>query len=48
MALINAQKGNMKHGFAFAGANAYKAKDIVSVKELIKSLIVEYEESAPI
>lgn len=48
MALINAQKGNMKHGFAFAGANAYRAKDIVSVKELIKSLIVEYEESAPI
>lgn len=43
LALINAQKGNLKHGFAFAGENAYKAKEIVSVKELIRSLLEEYE-----
>ena len=42
LALINAQKGNLRHGFAFAGANAYRAKEIVSVKELIKSLLEEY------
>lgn len=47
MALINAQRGNMEHGFAFAGANAYRAKSIVSVKELIRSLMNEYQESAP-
>lgn len=47
MALINAQRGNMEHGFAFAGANVYKAKEIVSVKELIRSLVDEYAESAP-
>jgi len=45
LALINAQRGNMKHGFAFAGANAYKTQRIVSVRELIKSLIEEYENS---
>jgi NAD(P)H-dependent flavin oxidoreductase YrpB (nitropropane dioxygenase family) len=42
MALINALKGNMKHGFAFAGENAYKTKEIVSVRELINSLKKEY------
>lgn len=47
MALINAQRGNMEHGFAFAGANVYRAKDIVSVKELVKSLMEEYEGSTP-
>lgn len=47
MALINAQRGNMEHGFAFAGSNVYRVKDIVSVKELIRSLLEEYERSAP-
>lgn len=42
LALFNAQKGNMKHGFAFAGENAYKTKEIVSVKQLVRSLIEEY------
>ena len=42
MALINALKGNMKHGFAFAGENAYRTKEIVSVRELISSLKREY------
>lgn len=42
MALINALKGNMKHGFAFAGENAYRTKEIVTVRELINSLKREY------
>ena len=41
-ALINAQKGYLKNGFAFAGENAYKTKEIVSVKDLMKSLLKEY------
>lgn len=40
-ALINAQKGNLTSGFAFAGVNAYKIDKIVSVKELIDELIEE-------
>lgn len=42
-ALINAQKGKLKRGFAFAGANAYRATEIVSVEELMRSLSEEYE-----
>jgi len=38
-ALINAQKGNLKDGFAFSGANAYKVNEITSVKSLINELI---------
>jgi nitronate monooxygenase len=44
-ALINAQKGQLKNGFAFAGANAYRVKKIVPLKELMNSLIAEYEET---
>ena len=36
LALINAMRGNLKNGFAFSGTNGYRAKEIVSVKELIK------------
>ncbi len=43
LALINAQKGKLKHGFAFAGENVYRIKEIISVKELIASLSEEYE-----
>lgn len=43
LALINAQRGNMKNGFAFAGENAYRTNEIVSVKDLMKSLSDEYE-----
>ena len=46
LALINAQKGNMDHGFAFAGENAYRASEIVSVKELVKTIKEEYLDSA--
>ena len=46
LALVNARKGNLKYGFAFAGANAYRTKEIISVKELIKSLLEEYENAS--
>ncbi|MCX7709526.1 MAG: nitronate monooxygenase family protein [Clostridia bacterium] len=46
LALINARKGNMKHGFAFAGENAYKCKEIVPMKELMESLKKEYRDAA--
>lgn len=42
LALTNAQKGNLEHGFAFAGANAYRSEKIVSVKELMETLQNEY------
>ncbi len=41
-ALINAQKGNLREGFAFAGENVYRVNNIVSVKELINELEVSY------
>lgn len=37
-ALINAQKGRLEHGFAFAGANAWRAERICSVKEIMDEL----------
>ncbi len=43
-ALCNAQAGNLLDGFAFAGANAYRINEIVTVKEVIDSLIQEYME----
>ncbi len=46
MALTNAQKGNLEHGFAFAGANAYRSEKIVSVKELMETLQQEYSDAA--
>jgi nitronate monooxygenase len=42
LALVNAKRGNLKHGFAFAGENAYRVDRIMSVKELIASLLEEY------
>jgi len=44
-ALTNAKKGDLKHGFAFAGANAYRLNKIISVKELIDILAEEYSRS---
>ncbi len=46
LALVNAQKGNLTHGFAFAGENAYRAKGIIPVKELIETLIEEYKNAS--
>lgn len=41
-ALYNASKGNMDKGYAFAGANAYLATKISSVKEVIEKLKQEF------
>lgn len=38
MALINAYKGRLNHGFAFAGKNAWRVDRIMSVKELVNEL----------
>lgn len=42
LALLNAQKGNLDKGFAFAGANAWRAEKIVPVQELVDELVSEY------
>ena len=41
-ALTHAQKGDFNNGFAFAGTNAFRIKEIISVNELIASLKNEY------
>lgn len=38
IALNNARQGNIDKGFVFAGANAYKIKEIISVTELVSEL----------
>lgn len=43
--LGNARKGKLKHGFAFAGENAYRVDKIISVKELMDSLVMEYHQA---
>ena len=45
IALINAFKGNFENGYAFAGANAFRATQISSVKETFQALLKEYKES---
>jgi nitronate monooxygenase len=45
IALINALKGNFENGYAFAGANAFRATKITPVKEIFQSLLKEYRES---
>ena len=44
-ALMNCRKGNFYNGYAFAGANAYRTTKIVTVKELMSSLVKEFEEA---
>ncbi len=46
MALLNAKKGLLKHGFAFCGKNVHRVKSILSVKSLMQSLEEEYEKAA--
>jgi nitronate monooxygenase len=46
LALLNAQKGRLDKGFAFAGANAFRVDKIVPVAELVDSLVTEYGSSA--
>ncbi|GFK95005.1 Dihydroorotate dehydrogenase [Fundidesulfovibrio magnetotacticus] len=43
LALMNAKKGLLDHGFAFAGQNAWRVQEIVSVKRLMESLEAEYD-----
>lgn len=43
IALVNAQKGILDHGFVFCGENAYRTNEIISVKELVGKLKDEYE-----
>ncbi len=45
LALTSALKGRLKHGFAFAGANAFRTSKIVPVKELMVDLRREFEET---
>ena len=42
-ALVKAMQGDLENGFAFAGANAWRVDKIVTVNELITSLVDEYE-----
>jgi NAD(P)H-dependent flavin oxidoreductase YrpB (nitropropane dioxygenase family) len=44
-ALINAQRGILADGFAFAGANAYRATEINTVKEVCDSVKSEYAQA---
>ncbi|MBW2193488.1 MAG: nitronate monooxygenase, partial [Deltaproteobacteria bacterium] len=46
LALECARRGKFKHGFAFAGQNAHRVKEIVSVKELMNSLKAEFRLAA--
>jgi nitronate monooxygenase len=43
-ALICAQRGKLNHGFAFAGANAWRITGIISVEELFAELAADFEE----
>jgi len=45
-ALVSACRGEMADGFAFAGANAWRATEIIPVKQLIQLLREEYRRSA--
>ncbi len=42
MALNNARKGNLDQGFAFAGSNAFRINEIISVRELMNELQKQY------
>ncbi|MEW6411232.1 MAG: nitronate monooxygenase family protein [Candidatus Zixiibacteriota bacterium] len=44
-ALMNAKRGRLHHGFAFAGSNVFLVKEIVSVKKLMATLVSEYEDA---
>ncbi len=41
-ALMSAKEGHLDEGFAFAGANAYRVNEIVSVQELMRRIEAEY------
>lgn len=41
-ALMRAREGDLREGFAFAGANAHRVTGIVSVRELVAQLVAEF------
>lgn len=41
-ALTSAKKGNFRRGYAFAGSNVWRTSEIITVKELMASLMHEY------
>lgn len=43
-ALVSAMQGNLENGFAFAGANAWRVDSIITVDELVASLVDEFEQ----
>lgn len=45
-ALANAQQGDLDNGFVFAGSNAYKCNEVVSVRDVFESLGREYSEAS--
>ncbi len=44
-ALMSAMKGNFFNGYAFAGANAFRATRIISVKETFDSILQEFKDA---
>jgi len=46
IALVNSQKGLLEKGLLFAGENAYRVTEIISVKHLFELLLQEYSEYA--
>lgn len=44
-ALAQAKLGNLDHGFVFAGTNAWRVDEIISVEELMQTLAEEYQEA---
>ena len=43
--LAKASEGKMDEAFAFAGSNAWKCNEIITVKELIAKIMQEYNEA---
>jgi nitronate monooxygenase len=43
LALLNAQRGKLDKGFAFAGSNAWRSERILKVQELVDELVEGYE-----
>ncbi len=48
LALASARLGKMKKGFAFAGKNAYRIKEITTVRQLFRTLIDEFKAASPL
>jgi len=46
LALANAKNGRMQNGFAFAGENAYRTEEVITVKQLTDTLQREYAEKS--